>query len=81
MVRDHRAGLGMPRRAKAWAVGMMVAFGGASALTVGHPAVALTILGLVAIGAWYVLFRVPAREAVVRAPGSPTSGGTPTAPG
>jgi uncharacterized protein len=81
MVRDHRAGLGMPRRAKAWAVGMMVVFGGASALTVGHPAVSLTILGLVAIGAWYVLYRVPTREAVARAPGSPTSGGTPTAPG
>ena len=27
MVRDHRAGLGMPRRAKAWAVGTMVVFG------------------------------------------------------
>jgi hypothetical protein len=63
----------MPRRGKAWAVGMMVAFDGASALTVGHPAVSLTIPGLVAIGAWSVLFRVPTREAIARAPGSPSA--------
>jgi uncharacterized membrane protein YbaN (DUF454 family) len=81
MVRAHRAGLGMPRRAKAWAVGTMIVFAGASALAVGHPAISLTILGLVAIGAWYVLYRVPTREAVAGAPGSPTSGSAPTAPG
>jgi uncharacterized membrane protein YbaN (DUF454 family) len=81
MVRDHRAGLGMPRRAKAWAVGMMVVFAGVSALAAGHPALSLTILGLVAIGAWYVLYRVPTREAVARVPGSPSGGSTPTAPG
>src|SRR5688572_7748867 len=62
MVRDHRAGLGMPRRAKAWAVGTMVVFAGASALAVGHPVISPIILGLVAIGAWYVTFRVPTRE-------------------
>ncbi len=73
MVRDHRAGLGMPRRAKAWAVGMMVVFGCASALTVGHPAGSTVILALVAIGAWYVLSRVPTREAIARAPGSPSA--------
>jgi uncharacterized membrane protein YbaN (DUF454 family) len=73
LVRDHRAGLGMPRRAKAWAVGMMVVFGGASALAVGHPALSGAILTLVAIGAWYVLSRVPTRETVAGAPGSPTA--------
>lgn len=73
MVRDHRAGLGMPRRAKAWAVGTMVVFGGASALTVAHPAISPVILGLVAIGAWYVLSRVPTRETVAGAPGSPSA--------
>jgi uncharacterized protein len=72
MVRDHRAGLGMPRRAKSFAVGSMVVFGGASALTVGHPAISATILTLVAIGAWYVLSRVPTRETIARAPGSPS---------
>jgi uncharacterized membrane protein YbaN (DUF454 family) len=81
MVRDHRAGLGMPRRAKAWAVGTMVVFGGVSALTVGHPAIAVVILTLVAIGAWYVLSRVPTREAIPHAPGPLSAGGTPTAPG
>ena len=73
MVRDHRAGLGMPRRAKAWAVGTMLVVAGASALAAPHPAVALTIVGFVAIGAWYVLYRVPTREAVSRAPGSPSA--------
>ena len=65
MVRAHRAGLGMPRRAKAWAVGTMVAFAGASALAVGHPAIAATMLALVAVGAWYVAYRVPTRERLV----------------
>ena len=64
MVRDHRAGLGMPRRAKAWAVGTMVVFAGASALTVGHAAISGAILALVAVGAWYVIYRVPTREPV-----------------
>jgi uncharacterized protein len=64
MVRDHRAGHGMPRRAKAWAVGMMVVFGGASAVQLAHPAVSPAILALVVIGAWYVLSRVPTRERV-----------------
>ena len=73
MVRDHRAGLGMPRRAKAWAVGTMTVCAGASALAVGHPAAALTILGLVAIGAWYVLYRVPTRAEPVHAPESPSA--------
>ena len=73
MVRDHRAGLGMPRRAKAWAVGMMVVFAGASAFAASHPAVSITILGFAAIGAWYVLYRVPTRPAPLRAPGSPSA--------
>ena len=62
MVRDHRDGLGMPRRAKAWAIGTMVAFAGSSALVVSHPAISPAILALVAIGAWYITCRVPTRE-------------------
>ena len=77
MVRDHRAGLGMPRRAKAWAVGTMVVFAGLSALAVGHPALSLTILALVAIGAWYVLYRVPTRERVTAE--TEPAGGSPSA--
>jgi uncharacterized protein len=61
MVRDHRAGLGMPRKAKRWAVGTMVLFAGASALAVAHPVVSPAILALVAFGAWYVIVRVPTK--------------------
>lgn len=68
LVRDHRAGLGMPRRAKAWAVGTMVVFASLSALAVGRPAISGAILALVAIGAWYVLYRVPTREHIQNAP-------------
>jgi hypothetical protein len=79
LVRDHRAGLGMPRRAKLWAVGTMVVFAGASALMAGHPALSLSIAGLAAIGAWYVTYRVPTRERVLAARTSEPAGGAPTA--
>ena len=68
MVRAHRAGLGMPRRAKAWAVGMIVFFGGGSAMAVDNPAVSGVILALVAVGVWYVLTRVPTQENIARPP-------------
>ena len=71
LVRDHRAGLGMPRRAKAWAVGTMVVFAGTSALAVRHPALSPAILGLVAVGAWYVVYRVPTRERIAPETSSP----------
>lgn len=64
LVRDHRAGLGMPRRAKAWAIGTMVVFAGVSALLlVDHVAISAAILALVAVGVWYVGWRVPTRDA------------------
>jgi uncharacterized membrane protein YbaN (DUF454 family) len=77
MVRDHRAGLGMPRRAKAWAIGTMVAFAGASALAVSHPAISPAILALVAIGAWYVSCRVPTREHLTAGTADPAGGAPP----
>jgi uncharacterized protein len=62
MVRDHRAGLGMPRRAKAWAVGTMVVVASISAvLNRSRPVLALAIVGLVLVGVAYVLVRVPTR--------------------
>ncbi len=68
MVRDHRAGLGMPRRAKAVAVTMILVVSTASAvLTIDHPAVGAGIVGLGLVGAAYVLFRVPTRERVIAA--------------
>ena len=66
MVRDYRAGLGMPRRAKVVAITMMVAACSLSAWIVGVP-VGAAILVAGAIGTWYVGWRVPTREAVIDA--------------
>lgn len=58
-VRDYRAGLGMPRRAKQWAIGSIVVFSGLSAVLVGPWIVRLVIVAVAAIGVWYVGRRVP----------------------
>lgn len=58
-VRDYRAGLGMPRRAKRWAIASMVVFSGISAVLVGVWIVRLVIVVVAAIGVWYVGRRVP----------------------
>lgn len=63
LVRAHRAGEGMPRRAKAWAVGMMIAFGTLSVLAVDSAAISGLILALIAVGAWYIAIRVPTQGA------------------
>jgi uncharacterized membrane protein YbaN (DUF454 family) len=64
MVRDHRAGLGMPRRAKVIAVSMIVLFAGGSAvLTGGRLGAVIAVAG--AVGVAYVLVRVPTRERVL----------------
>lgn len=66
LVRDHRAGLGMPRRAKVLAVSMIFAAAGASALLViDNAAVRAVVIGLGLVGISYVLFRVPTRERVL----------------
>jgi uncharacterized membrane protein YbaN (DUF454 family) len=66
LVRDYRAGLGMSRRAKGFAIGTMVLVGGLSAfITVDHVVVTSTILVLLAIGVWYVAWHVPTRERVL----------------
>jgi uncharacterized membrane protein YbaN (DUF454 family) len=66
MVRDHRAGLGMSRRAKVYAVATMVVFAAVGIVVgVDHPALIGLILTLVAVGAAYVIFRVPTRERVL----------------
>jgi uncharacterized protein len=65
-VRDYRAGLGMSRRAKAFAISMMLAFGTLSiVLTRDRIVIAAAIAALLAIGAWYIVFRVPTRERVL----------------
>ena len=66
MVRDHRAGLGMSRRAKAIAITMIVLFAGGSALfLIGNGAVRTGVAVLGAIGVAYVGLRVPTREKVL----------------
>jgi hypothetical protein len=65
MVRDHRAGLGMPRRAKVVAIAMMLTACALSSWALGSPVGAAVILGAGAVGTWYVGWRVPTREAVL----------------
>lgn len=72
LVRDHRAGLGMPRRAKVLAIGMMLAACSLSSWATGSWPAAAVILGAGAVGTWYVGWRIPTREAVLaRAAGDP----------
>ncbi|MGQ0823901.1 MAG: YbaN family protein [Actinomycetota bacterium] len=66
LVRDHRAGLGMARRSKVWAIATMVVFATVGVLLgVDHPALVLVIVALVTVGAAYITFRVPTRELVL----------------
>ncbi len=66
MVRDHRDGLGMARRAKVIAVTMMLTAATAAAvLAIDNAAVAATVIGLALVGTWYVLWRVPTSEVVL----------------
>jgi uncharacterized membrane protein YbaN (DUF454 family) len=66
LVRDHRAGLGMPRRVKVVAVAMMLGFATASAvLAIEHRGVGALVVALAVVGAWYVTWKVPTRELVL----------------
>jgi uncharacterized membrane protein YbaN (DUF454 family) len=80
LVRDYRAGLGMPRRAKVIAIAMMLTACGLSSLAIGSLPVAAVVVGAGLIGTWYVGWRVPTRETVLAERGS--AGGTqrPTEP-
>jgi uncharacterized membrane protein YbaN (DUF454 family) len=71
MVRDHREGLGMSRRAKLCAIGMMWLFAGPSAVLAAteRPPVGACIAAAAGVGTWYILRRVPLREAVLAARG------------
>ena len=66
LVSNYRDGLGMPRRAKVWAIGMIVLFAGTSAvLSLERPALAGAIAALGVIGIAYIVVRVPTRERVL----------------
>lgn len=61
MVRDHRAGLGMPRRAKVVAVTMLVVAVLLSLLALDALVAQLLVVLAGAVGAWFILVRVPTR--------------------
>ena len=66
MVRDHRAGLGMPRRAKLIASSMIVVAVTLSVvLAMNGWLVRAVVLVLGAIGVAYITWRVPTRERVL----------------
>ena len=69
LIRDHRAGLGMPRRVKVTAIAVMLAFVAVSAgVLLTSLAWRLAVLALGAFGTWYVGWRVPTRERVIPQP-------------
>jgi uncharacterized membrane protein YbaN (DUF454 family) len=67
LVADYRAGLGMPRRAKVFAVATMTVFVGIGVWMIDSPAIKVGVGALGLLGAWYVLVRVPTREDVIAA--------------
>jgi hypothetical protein len=62
LVRDHRAGLGMPRRAKVVAIGMMLTACTISAVALGSVPLGATVVAAGLVGTWYVGWRIPTRE-------------------
>ena len=66
LVRDHRAGLGMPRRAKVVAVAMILAASlGSGLFAIDNRAIGALVVALGLVGVAYVLWRVPTRERVL----------------
>lgn len=66
MVQSHRAGLGMPRRAKVAALTMMwTAIAISAVLLRDRAAIVVVVVALGMIGSAYVLWRVPTREHVL----------------
>ena len=64
-VRDYRAGLGMPRRAKQWAIASIVLFSTISVVLLDGWAVRAVVAAVAAVGVWYVGRRVPTAPARV----------------
>ena len=66
MVQSHRAGLGMPRRAKVVALSMMwTAIAISAVLLRDRVAIVVAVIVLGMVGSAYVLWRVPTRERVL----------------
>jgi uncharacterized membrane protein YbaN (DUF454 family) len=62
LVRDYRAGQGMPRSAKITATVMMLGFGGVSVWVVEPLVLKTLILALLTVGAWVIWKRVPLQK-------------------
>jgi uncharacterized protein len=73
LVRDYRAGLGMPRRAKVVAIAMMLTACTLSSLALGSRVLAGVVMGAGLLGTWYVGWRVPTRERVLAAGAAPAA--------
>lgn len=66
MVSDFRSGLGMPQRAKVFAITCIVLAVGLSAgLLIDNSVVRLIVVAVGLIGVWYVGFHVPTRERIL----------------
>ena len=65
LVRDHRAGLGMPRRAKVVTIVSITAFSGLAIAVASRQAVGIGVGVLAAFGIVVVAWHVPTREHVV----------------
>lgn len=61
-VRDYRAGLGMPPKAKIWAVSSIVVFSALAILTVERSAGKSVIAVAALVGVAFLLWRVPTRR-------------------
>ncbi len=59
-VRDYRAGLGMPRRAKSWAIGMLVVSVAVSGWLIPSWWVRAAVLAAGGVGVWFIA-RQPTR--------------------
>ncbi len=67
MVRDHRDGLGMPRRAKLVATACIVGFVALGLwLTISHPLVVGVVVFAALVGIAVIWWRVPTREDVLQ---------------
>lgn len=68
MVRDHREGLGMPRRAKVVAISMIVLFSAFAVWVLWSP-VSLVVVAAALVGVLCIALKVPTREKVLAARG------------
>ncbi len=67
LVRDYRAGLGMPRKAKVFAIVTIAVVCSISAVLIANLPLRLIVVALGLVGCCYVAWRVPTRERVLEA--------------